>query len=123
MSTAMTRSAPACFAPWITLSPTPPQPMTATLSPLRMLAVFTAAPKPVSTPQPMSAPAVIGMFESIFTAPMAGMTASSANVPDAAMTETGWPSRLARDVMSSRPPLIDARLPTSHSSPWSCVHM
>ena len=107
MSTAMMRSAPACFAPWITLRPTPPQPMTATLSPRRMLAVFAAAPKPVSTPQPMSAPAVSGISGSILTAPMAGMTASSANVPDAAMTEIGVPSRENREVMSRRPPLID----------------
>ena len=47
--------APAILAPWITLRPTPPQPMTATVSPGRMLAVLSAAPTPVSTPQPMSA--------------------------------------------------------------------
>ena len=55
MSMAMIRSAPAILAPWITLRPTPPQPMTATVSPLRMSAVLRAAPTPVSTPQPMSA--------------------------------------------------------------------
>ena len=108
MSMAMIRSAPECLAPWITLRPTPPQPITATVSPLRMSAVFTAAPKPVRTPQPMSAAAVSGMSVSIFTAPMAGMTVSSANVPDGRHLETGWPSRWKRDVMSSSQPLVDA---------------
>ena len=88
-----------------------------------MLAVLTAAPKPVSTPQPMSAAASIGMLWSTFTAPMAGMTVSWENVPDAAIWKIGEPSFEKRDVMSRRPPLIAATEPTSQISPWSCRHV
>ena len=85
-----------------------------------MSAVFTAAPKPVSTPQPMSAAAVIGMSSEIFTAPIAGTTVSSEKVPDAPIWNTGWPPREKRLVMSRRPPAIAAADPASQSSGWSC---
>ena len=63
------------------------------------------------------------MLESTFTAPMAGMTVSSVNVPEPAICEIGEPSSEKRGVMSSMPPLIEAIEPTSQSSPWSCLHM
>lgn len=44
MSTAMTRRAPASEAPAIAAFPTPPHPMTATVSPRPTFPVFTAAP-------------------------------------------------------------------------------
>lgn len=44
MSTAMIRRAPAMEAPAIAALPTPPQPMTATVSPLPTPPVCTAAP-------------------------------------------------------------------------------
>ena len=47
--------APAIRAPCRTLRPTPPQPMTATLSPGCTPALKRAAPTPVVTLQPMSA--------------------------------------------------------------------
>ena len=47
------------MAPAMAASPTPPQPMTATLSPCRVGAVLTAAPQPAMTPQP-SRPAAAG---------------------------------------------------------------
>ena len=53
MSTPMMRSAPTRRAPWMTLSPIPPSPNTATFEPGSTLAVFMTAPKPVVTPQPM----------------------------------------------------------------------
>ena len=53
--------APARAAPWMTLSPTPPQPMTATVSPGRIRAELMAAPAPVTTPQPSSAARSNGM--------------------------------------------------------------
>lgn len=49
-------SAPAILAPWITLSPMPPVPITTTLSPRSTLARFSTAPTPVSTPQPIRSP-------------------------------------------------------------------
>jgi hypothetical protein len=59
--------APARFAPWMTLSPTPPQPKTATLLPISTLAVLTTAPTPVMTPQPMSATFSSGASSRTFT--------------------------------------------------------
>ena len=53
MSTATMRRAPAMRAPWITLSPMPPKPNTATFEPGVTLAVLMTAPMPVVTPQPM----------------------------------------------------------------------
>ena len=50
MSTATTVVAPARTAPAIAALPTPPQPITATESPLRTPPVFTAAPNPAITP-------------------------------------------------------------------------
>jgi hypothetical protein len=47
----MIRAAPARRAPCTAFSPTPPRPITTTLSPGRTRAVFTAAPRPVGTPQ------------------------------------------------------------------------
>ena len=48
----MMRSAPAITAPWITDSPMPPRPKTATVEPGSTFAVFSTAPMPVVTPQP-----------------------------------------------------------------------
>ena len=44
VSIAMMRPAPAIAAPLIAAMPTPPQPITATVSPAVTLAVFTTAP-------------------------------------------------------------------------------
>ena len=44
VSTAMMRPAPAICAPLIAAMPTPPQPITATVSPGATFAVFTTAP-------------------------------------------------------------------------------
>src|SRR6185369_15385808 len=52
LSTAMMRAAPASFDAITTLRPTPPQPTTATVEPGVTLAVLSAAPTPVVTPQP-----------------------------------------------------------------------
>ena len=49
----MILSAPTIRAPWITLSPMPPSPNTATLAPGHTFAVLITAPMPVVTPQPM----------------------------------------------------------------------
>src|SRR3954467_9753679 len=55
-STATTDAAPAARAACTTDRPTPPQPITTTLSPARTPAVFRTAPTPVLTPQLISAP-------------------------------------------------------------------
>ena len=51
-STAMTYFAPAYRAPCTALMPMPPMPETITVWPGRTLAVLTAEPQPVGTPQP-----------------------------------------------------------------------
>ena len=56
-STAMMCRAPAMRAPWMAPEPTPPQPITTTVSPGFTLARSTAEPKPVAMPQLMSAAA------------------------------------------------------------------
>ena len=114
MSMAMISAAPAMRAPWITLRPTPPQPMTATVSPWRMLAVFMAAPAPVSTPQPMRAATRMSMSFGILTTPDSGTIDTSENVPDAAICMSGAPSEVMRVVPSSRPPEASAAIEFSH---------
>ena len=81
MSTAMTLPAPAMAAPWMQLSPTPPQPITATVDPGSTLAVLNTAPTPVVTPHPMSAARSRGMSSRIFTRPCSWMSMRSANEP------------------------------------------
>ena len=52
-STPIILSAPTILAPWMTFRPIPPNPNTITLSPAWTFAVFTTAPTPVVTPQPI----------------------------------------------------------------------
>jgi hypothetical protein len=66
VSMAMIRSAPASAAPFTVDSPTPPQPITATVEPGSTFAALNTAPTPVSTPQPTSAARSSGMSGSIF---------------------------------------------------------
>ena len=62
-------------------SPTPPSPMTATDDPGRTSAVFTAAPTPVVTQQPIRAATSGGTPSGIGIAAAAGTFWRSANVP------------------------------------------
>ena len=78
VSTAMMRPAPASLAPMMMLSPTPPAPKTATVLPGRTWAVFSAAPTPVVTAQPISAATVRGTSFSRGTQHTAGTTVYSA---------------------------------------------
>ena len=59
--------APAMIAPCTELSPTPPQPMTATVLPGVTLAVLKTAPRPVVTAHPISAARSSGISSRIFT--------------------------------------------------------
>ena len=80
-STAMILAAPASAAPMTHESPTPPRPMTATVEPAGTSAVFTTAPTPVETPQPMSAATSGGTPSGIGTTAVAGTTSADAIVP------------------------------------------
>ncbi len=80
-STATMSAAPAIRAPWIALIPTPPPPKTATEEPGWIFAVFSAAPAPVMTPQPISAATSKGTSFGILIGASARTTASSAKVP------------------------------------------
>ena len=79
-STARIEVAPAIAAAWTTLSPTPPQPITATRSPGRTPAVLNTAPKPVITAQPISASSPSGRSPATGTHDCAGTTERPANV-------------------------------------------
>jgi hypothetical protein len=78
-----------------------------------MLAVFVAAPTPVSTAQLISAAIFIGTSSGTPTALISGMTVSSANVPSMAIWRTGTPAAANRGVPSSKPP-VAAIAPSSH---------
>ena len=96
MSTAMMCAAPAMRQPWMTFSPTPPQPITTTVAPPGTLAVYSAAPTPVMTPQPTSAASAQGMSSGIFSTPLSTVSIFSANDPTDDIMETGFPSQLSR---------------------------
>ena len=73
--------APASRAPWTTLSPTPPQPMTRTEAPASTSAQRVTAPTPVGTQQPTSAACGHGISLRIGTSISAGHTTRSEKVP------------------------------------------
>src|SRR5213595_3640571 len=73
--------APARRAPWTTLSPTPPHPITTTDAPASTRAQRVTAPTPVGTAQPISAACGQGISLAIGTSISAGHTTDSANVP------------------------------------------
>ena len=85
--------------------------------------MFAAAPKPVSTPQPMRAALVNGTSASTLTVLISGHTSSSLNVPSADIWCNGVPPREKRGVMSSCAPSAIAMNPVSHISGLSCRHM
>ena len=79
-STATMVDAPARRAPWITDSPTPPQPMTATVEPGSTRAVCQTAPIPVDRAQPTRAARSRGAAASMGTTWRSGTRVSSAKV-------------------------------------------
>ena len=98
------RDAPAIRAPWSTDWPTPPQPITVTVEPGLMPAVFSAAPTPVVTPQPMSASCSDGRSVSTFTNIDSSTVISSAKVPRPLIPMTLLPSgRVPFDTIECAP--------------------
>ncbi len=84
--------APASRAPSTAPSPTPPQPITATVSPRVTPPVLIAAPMPAITPQP-SRPAVAGaMAGSTFVHWPDATSVFSANAPMPSAGDSGVPS-------------------------------
>ncbi len=92
MSTAMIFAAPASREPVMAASPTPPQPITATVSPRPTLPVLIAAPMPAMTPQP-SSPATCGatLVSTLVHCP-AATRVFSANAPMPSAVESSVPS-------------------------------
>ena len=91
-STAMMVRAPASWAPRIAPSPTPPQPITATLSPLVTPPVLRAAPRPAITPQPSSPAVAAGIAGSTLVHCPAATSVFSANAPMPSAGDSGVPS-------------------------------
>jgi hypothetical protein len=88
----MIRRAPTSRAPAIAASPTPPQPMTATVSSRETLPVLIAAPMPAMTPHP-SRPATSGFTAgSTFVHWPAWTSVFSANAPMPRAGESSVPS-------------------------------
>src|SRR5437763_1019998 len=94
VSTAMIRAAPASAAPWMTLSPMPPTPMTTTLAPVGTCARCSTAPTPVSTPQPTSEAAVMGTSAGMGTAWLAFTTVRSEKTDALANEYAGSPRQV-----------------------------
>ncbi len=113
MSTATIGPAPTMRAAWITESPTPPQPMTATPAPGSTPAVRVTPPQPVSTAQPISAARSSGTSLRIGTATDSGTTACSANEETALKWRKSVPSSESREVPSASVPVEAIRAPCS----------
>ena len=75
----MIRDAPASRAPWVTAMPIPPAPSTSTVAPSSTFAVFSTAPTPVCTAQPMTHATSRGTSAPTLTTPASGMIARSAH--------------------------------------------
>jgi hypothetical protein len=110
VSTATIGSAPASAAPITADSPTPPQPTMQVGAPGGTWAVFTTAPIPVATAQPINAATSGGTAAEIGTQAAAGTTAASAMVPIARYWYTRVPSARRTRVLPSastcRPALV-----------------
>ena len=116
-SMAKIRSAPARRAPCTAADPSPPTPTTATLSPGRTSAAYTAEPQPVVAPHPSRQILSRGRSSRTFTADHSCTMQCSANVPRPAITMASWPRAWMRAVPSSiSPPMIAA--PLSHRFEW-----
>ena len=92
VSTATMRLAADRRSAWITLSPTPPTPNTAEVSPGATLARLSTEPTPVSTPQPMRQAEVKGTSLEMGTAWTSWMMVYSAKTEAAAKFDAGSPS-------------------------------
>src|SRR6185369_6190636 len=115
-STPMIVPAPASAQPWITFSPTPPQPITTALLPGSTLAVLMAAPTPVMTPQPTRHALSSGTPAGILTHEISGTTAYCARLDSAAIWYIGLPFFLSRQVPSSSVPFPIVRRMLSHKT-------
>ena len=102
-STATIRFAYARRAPWMAASPTPPQPITATVAPAGTCAVLRTAPTPVKTPQPSRQARESGRAGSIFTTLFWLTSMYSAKLPSATNWWTG-PLVVAQSRRCVRPP-------------------
>ena len=100
-STAMMVVAPAMRAPWMMDRPTPPQPTTATASPALIFTVFSAAPAPVVTPQPIRQVDSSAVSSGTLMADPAGMTMCEPNEARPHMAYTSSPSSVLWRVVPS----------------------
>ena len=91
VSTATMRLAADRRRAWMTLSPTPPTPKTAAVSPGATLARLSTDPTPVSTPHPMRHAEVKGTSLEMATAWTSWMMVYSANTDAAAKFDAGSP--------------------------------
>ncbi len=84
--------APAMAQPWMAFNPTPPQPKMTAIEPASTLAVLTAAPTPVITPQAINAARSSGMLWSILTTLSMCTVAYSAMTPQPQNTLRSLPA-------------------------------
>ena len=111
VSTATIRVAPAMRRPWITLSPTPPTPKTAAVSPGRTLARLSTEPTPVSTPQPMRQAEDSGTSLGMRTAWTSLTIVNSVKTEAAAKFDAGSPLKVNGVEMLPERALAPGRVP------------
>ena len=111
-------AAPAMRAPWVTATPMPPAPSTRTVAPGSTAAVFSTAPTPVWTAQPITQATSRGTSGSTLTTATSGMIVSSPQAAVARPRKTGDPCRDSGVVPSGSSPVKRAMLCTWHSVGW-----
>ena len=108
-SDTMICEAPASRAPCTTEMPMPPRPATSTVAPGSTCAVFTTAPTPVWTAQPMTQAISSGVSGSSHTTPRSLTTVNSLNAPTPTPRFTIRPDRENGEVPSGLVPPMNAR--------------
>ena len=91
----MIRVAPAMRAPCMIEMPIPPPPATSTVAPSGTFAVFSTAPTPVCTAQPITHAISSGVSSGTLTAPDSGVITSSAKPPTPTPRRIGFPCATA----------------------------
>src|SRR5882724_2131634 len=94
--------------------PTPPTPMTTTVSPGRVSPIAVAEPQPVETPQPTNAALSSGMSFPILTTDAWCTVTYGLKVPNMHIFMTRWSPRVTRYVSSAMAFPVSSPAPASH---------
>ena len=110
-------AAPAMRAPCTVASPTPPSPWISTVAPASTCAVFSTAPTPVCTAQPITQATSSGTSGSTLIAPFAGVITYSASAPRPTPRSSVSPPRES-PVLPSGNAIVAIPMPFTHRLCW-----